>query len=298
MGFPRRPHESAGDGVGINLNPLDVDVGYLVRSARMGGATQIDPRRGLEAPVGATVENHPCLVGHDGPVPHDPGLELDDGAVPGVACGEFFDVVHHHFDRAAAVDGQVVGQGDIHGRALAAEVAADANRIEEDPLFGKAQGIRHLLFHRVWYFAGRPDLDPSLLVDPDQAGMGLQVGLVLWGHGEGVLHYEIGLGKTLFHVSFAPSVANEGVGRRFQKPGQTYVAVYLGMQDGRVRLQGFQRIVHGGQFLVLHLNLEQRLFGGVPVNGCHRGHSLPNEADPVLGQDRHIVKPSPVPYAM
>ena len=83
----------------------------------------------------------------------------------------------------------------------------------------------------------------------------------------GFLHYQIGLGKPLFHV--APS---DGQGRVNRQVAPGVNRDGIGVQ-GRVRLQV------KGQRPVFHPDQGQRLPGGVIVNGGHRGHFVPHKTD-------------------
>ena len=51
------------------------------------------------------------------------------------------------------------------------------------------------------------------------------------------------------------------------------------------------------QFLVLHVDLKQRLFGGFPVHRGYGGHPFADEPHAVISQDGHVVHAPPVPDA-
>ena len=84
--------------------------------------------------------------------------------------------------------------------------------------------------------------------------MGFQVGLVLSRHRKGVFDDHVSLGKALVDVALAPGIPSKGIGGLFQRSGEPDIAVDLGMQDGHPLPQRLERIKHGGQFLILHID--------------------------------------------
>ena len=113
--FSRGAHKAARDGVGIHLEPFNVHVGYLIGPACLRSSAQVYGGDGLEAAVGAAVKNYPCLMRHHGAISLDPGFELDNRRMAGIARRQLLDVVHDHPHRAASTPRQKIGQGDVHG---------------------------------------------------------------------------------------------------------------------------------------------------------------------------------------
>ena len=144
-----------------------MNVGYSVGPAGLGGTAQVHSRRWLEASVCAAVEVNVGLLSDHCSVTHDAGLELDNGGMARVARGKFLDVVHDHLHRTAGAVGQVIGQGDVHGRAFSTKIATDTDGIDPDACLRKAPSRGQLLFYRVGNFAGRPHLHSARLVDPN-----------------------------------------------------------------------------------------------------------------------------------
>src|SRR3989442_6065786 len=127
-------HEAAGDGVGIHLDAFEAHMRYLIGPAGLRRPTQVDGGHGLEPSVGAAVEQHSGLMRHQGAVALDPGFELDNRRVAGIAGGQLLDVVHDYPHRAPRTHRPGVSQGNVHGGAPAPVVAAHCDRIQTDAI--------------------------------------------------------------------------------------------------------------------------------------------------------------------
>ena len=79
---------------------------------------------------------------HQGAVALDPGFELDNRRVAGIAGGQLLDVVHDYPHRAPGTHRQGVSQGNVHGGALAPVVAANGDRIQTDAFLGEPERDR------------------------------------------------------------------------------------------------------------------------------------------------------------
>ena len=82
------------------------------------------------------------MVGDDGAVFLHTGFNLDDRGVARVARGQFLGVIHDHLDRLAAFLRQEIRHGHVHEAALAAEVATDVRRMENQFFLGHADAVR------------------------------------------------------------------------------------------------------------------------------------------------------------
>ena len=89
-----------------------------------------------------------------------------------------------------------------------------------------------------------------------------------------LLDDDVGVGAGLVHV---PGAALEGEG---------LVAVPLGMDDGRARLQRLLQVRDRGQRLVVHLDQVEGVPGRIRVLGHHRGNRLSHVPHDLLGQHR------------
>ena len=190
----RAAHVALGHVVGVDHIAVDAGVGDAVDPAEVIGAAQVDRR--LERAIAAAVEHHPRLPRRQRAVALDAAADGHGGWVPRVGRHQFLDVVHHHLDRTARVQRQVVAQRRVHERPLTAEIAADAARVHYDALFVHTPDGGQLLAQGVGVFVVDPQMDlPSFDklrmsgFDADHAGVGLDVGLV----------HELGVERVLKH---------------------------------------------------------------------------------------------------
>ena len=205
----RTAHVALGHVVGIDHVAVDAGVGDAVDTTQVIGAAQV--HSGLEGAVAAAVEHHPRLTRRQRAVSLDPAPDGHGGRVPRIARHQFLDVVHDHLDWTARVQREVIAQRHVHERPLAAEVSAYAARVQHDALLVHPPDGGQLLPQGVGVLVVDPDLHPSGLLGPDDAGMGLDVGLVHQLRVEGVLQHQVGLGEAFFNFALAPGDVGEYV---------------------------------------------------------------------------------------
>ena len=129
----------------------------------------------------------------------------------------------------------------------------------------------------------------------DQAGVRLDVGLVLDLRAERVLEDVIGRREAPGHVALGPHRDGQGVGQvghllRSVRRGADRLR---GVQDRRLGLHGLQRVEHGRQQLVFDVDEAHGLLGDVGVLRSHYGHHLAGEAHAVARQDGHVLHRTP-----
>jgi hypothetical protein len=107
--------------------------------------------------------------------------------------------------------------------------------------------------------------------------------------GKGIFNDQVGSCQSFGDVAARPDVANKGIRRPLQGPGQPGVAIHIGMNDGSAFLQGSHRIEHSGQLFVTNVDEIKRRFGLFERIGRHRRHPLPDEADTLLGQHADVA---------
>ena len=176
----RPAHVPARRVVGVDHVLHHARVFRSVGSSRRLRAAEVP--RWLEARVRAAVEHDGYVVRGDRAVLPDAGAHPQPGVVARVRGQELLRVVEHHPHRPAAHRlREHVAQRDVHRRALAAEVAADGDRVEDDALRLDAERPRDLRAHRVRRLAGRPHLRGAVRVDAHRRVVRLHVRLVLRG---------------------------------------------------------------------------------------------------------------------
>ena len=248
-----------------------------------------DHRAGTKTAVSAGIEKRFHLVGDDGAVALDAGLQPHHAGVARRAGDELFAIFHHHLHRPAAAQGQQIANRLVDGRALAAEIAADGDWIDANFFLGKIEGRRHARLQPLRRLARRPHLNALLLVDPDQAAMGLEKRLMHARHRVGVLDDDIGLGEAARDIAAGKHILDESVGRLVELLGQTLIAIDIGVNQRRAVLRRRDNIEHRRQLFVLNVDQLQRRFGLFESIRRHRCHPLTDEAHLILGQDGNVA---------
>ena len=242
MGFPcedslmvaRGLGKAAGDGVGVELANVKLDVGDAIGTGNVDDAAE--PLGGV-CGVGPRGKEYLRLPGGDGSVLLDAGLDPHDGGVTGIHCGEFLGVLHDELDRPPGCLGQQVadvGPGDVH---LSAERPSEVGGVGGDLLLGQLVDAGELIASNRTHLRRHPELDLALRVDPDQGGVGLYVRLVAVRRLIGALDDHVGLGKTLLDVTLGSGDAVNEIGWCFLGL-DSHVAVEVRVQQGAVLLEG------------------------------------------------------------
>ena len=164
---------------------------------------------------------------------------------------------------------------------LAAEAAAHPSRDHPDPVLGEVEDPAQGAPDQEGHLAGGADLEPAVVVDQGDGGVGLQggvlhplgaVGLLVdeirGGEGRGdVAQFGVQLGHD---VLFRPADA----GRR---------GVLVAVDQRRAGAHGVLRGEHGIQHLVLHFER--------PDAGFRRGHAVRDDGgDPLPDEPDHVVE--------
>ena len=111
------------------------------------------------------------MMRNDGAVFLDAGLHFDDRRVARIAGGQLLGVIHHHLDRHAGLLRQEIRHRHVHEAALAAEVAADMHRMEDNFFLGDADAVGQLAAHGERRLAARPDIGAAVGAGVGDAGM-------------------------------------------------------------------------------------------------------------------------------
>ena len=173
---------AAGHGVGEHGEAVDGQVGDLVRARH----AQVEVPEHLvgRVVVGAGVEVARGLRHHDPTVRRGPPPGVDPAAVALVVAD------HRLLAAPLAADGTALaavgqpprreGHDDLQRHVLPpAERAADGRVDDPHPLGREVEGVGDLLLVLVGPLAGDGHRDPTLVVDPADRGLGLQVGVLL-----------------------------------------------------------------------------------------------------------------------
>ena len=141
------------------------------------------------------------------------------------------------------------------------------------------------------YLARRPHLHALLIVEGDQAGVGLHVRLVHLRGRERVLDDHVRRREAGIDVSDAPLVAHEAVRRSVQRVRQPLVGGHAGVDQRRARPHRLQRVVDGRQLLVLNVDQRRRALGRLLVVRGNGGHRVADEAHHVVREHRRVLDP-------
>ena len=278
---------TAGDVVRVDAEAFDQEVRDPVDPGAHARATEVHARRGLEGRVRAAVEKRRHVPGHEPSVVRHARAQRDDGWVTRVAGHQLLGVAHDHLHRPPGHAREVIGERQIHQRALAAEIAADGSQVDANPRGRKRERVRQQLLEAERHLVRRPHLDPIVLVDRHDARVGLEIAMVRELRPEGVLEDVVGLAEPGLHVSqLEPEnrldVRVGPLGRRaFIGPGILVHERGAGLE----RLDGIE---DGREILVLDLDERERFFREVGVERRDHRNPLADESDAITGQERHV----------
>ncbi len=287
LGLARRAHLPSGQIIGVNPRDGNARMLGAVTAAGMGDA--VDDRARSKAAISAGVEIGIHLMGNNGAIALDAGLQFHHRRVARRPGKKFFAVFHDHLHRPLRPRGEQIAYRLVDGRALAAEVAADGHGIDTNSVFGNAEGLRHAFLQAVRHLVGRPHLHPLALIDPHHTAMRLQKRLVHSWNSERVFDNQIGLGEADTDIAAGEYVMNESIGRLFQGLGQAFITRHVGMNDRCAFLQSRNRIENRRQLLVFDLNQLQSILGLFERIRRHGGDALAQEAHPILGQNGDVA---------
>ena len=258
----------------------------------MLGAAEVHAGRRLERGVGAAVEERLHLPGHDPPVARHPRAQRDHRGVARVARHQLLGVAHDHLDRPARHAGQVVGERQIHQRALAAEVAADGRQVDPDLLLRELERERQQLLEPVRHLVRRPHLDAAVLVDRHDAGVRLEIALVRELRAEGVLEDAIGLAEPGLDV--AELEAEHGLDVRWgRSAGAPSYAPGFSCTTGAPLSSASAGSMTAGRSSYSTSMSASRLLRDVRIGRGDDRDLLADEAHAIAGEQRHVEHPPP-----
>ncbi len=141
-------------------------------------------------------------------------------------------------DGSARQPGEDGARDLVDGVGLATEVAADDPALDDDRVLGDSQRAGHLGAEHEGCLVGGPDPEPTILVEPDQAAMGLEGRRVLTGGGPGSFHderrgseYRVDVRGTQSHGQAPLDV---GMRDGLAGPAEILVGGRVRVEDGRV----------------------------------------------------------------
>ena len=282
----RPAHVAAGRIVRVDHVLGDAGVGDAVGPAGAGDAHEVPG--GLIAGVGTAVEDDADIVGDDGAVPLDAGADGDPRGVARVRRHELLGVVEYHTDGLAHGLREEVAERYVHGRPLAAEVAAERDGVEDDLLGLDAQGVGHLAPRRVGRFARRPHVHHARVVDVHQRVVRLDVRLVDGRRRVRVLDDELGLLETGGDIAVLPLPNDERVGRVVQWLDETLHVQDVGVDQRRVREHRLLGVEYGGELFVVDSDELHAALGGLLVVGDDGCDLLAGVEDLALREHGHV----------
>ena len=184
--------------------------------------------------------------------------------------------------------GQIVGQRHIHKRPLAAEVAANAARVNADLLLGQIPYGGQLVAQHKGAFVVGPNLHPAGGVNIDHAGVGFQISLVHQLGRKGMLKNQVRFGKAAVNIALVPDIMGEYIVDRGQGFRQAGIGGQVFVEGRGVIRHCHGRVKDGRQFGVFHLDQQQGLLGDVRAFGGDGGHLFTDEQNLIPGQDRAV----------
>ncbi len=206
-------------------------------------------------------------------------------------------IAHLGFHRAAGGLGQEVARVLVERGALTAEVAADERAVDDNAVFGHADGPRHLHTQVERRLVGGDDADGPIGLDPGRARVWLDVALVLTRRAERVLEDAVRPGKGCCPFPIASDRYDDlplNVRMRHGRAGATEIGVLLGVlvQDRRGVCQRILGAGHHGQLFVVDLDELGGGFGRLARLGGDRGNTVADEQHFRAGQDRPVLNAS------
>ena len=292
LGPAGRAHVAGGDDVGVRHVAFHVEGRHPVAARGLLHGVEVDVRHRLERAVRAAVEAGADLQRGQHAVVGDTRADRDLARVPGVRGEELLVVAHDDLDRPPGGLREQVGDRRVHGRALAAEVAAHCHRVDADG--GRLDAERHgkLAPERIRALVGRPHFGGAVLRHRDHAGVRLHVDVVLLLRAEGVLGDALRRREARREVAARPAVEGAEVGQigPFRVDERAGVGRRIVVDDGRA---GSDRLLHvedGGEFLVFDLDEVERLLRRSRGVGGHGCDPLADEPHLLIGQHREVFQ--------
>ncbi len=182
---PRRAPETAGHGVGVNLQRLHVSVVDLVRGRRAGAADARTPR--LHTRVGAgAVDRLQITRGHPAVALHA-GLHFHHGVMIGIHRRQFFGVAQDDLHRPFGLLGEKITDRQLARAAFAAEVGADVDGVDTNLIGRDTRRLGELRAGAERPFGRRPGVHRSVVVDLDQKRLWFEIALMVDRNAKGML---------------------------------------------------------------------------------------------------------------
>ena len=253
-----RPHVPRGHEVGVDHVRLEAGVGDVVDAERFaataGGVLCVGPTTA----GGAAVQIGARMVGDDLAVSVHGRAQVVLRFVLRIAGAQLVRIGHDRLYRPSGLAGEKRARKFLDRVALASEVAADELAVDYDALAGHVEHARELLAQRERRLVRRDDLQPALVVEPDDAAVGLDEALVLARPDVNVLHHEVGSGEEPLDILLtllAQGVAERvGVGTRPAAALAEVVVGGVGVEHGRVGAKRLLCVEDGRQLLPLDVD--------------------------------------------
>src|SRR5262245_1268646 len=144
----------------------------------------------------------------------DAGFNLDYRAVARIAGDQLFGVVDDELDWPAGLFCQRIAESNVVAIALAAKIAANIARTDDQAVRSNLQCISHLLAHAKRAFVRRPNFRRAVTVDSDQRRMRLDIALMDCRHRKGIFNDHVRLAETFCDLAFLPRQMDKDVARR------------------------------------------------------------------------------------
>ena len=235
-----------------------------------GGHERVEHDVGAQKHVGPGVRDHVHVEGGDPAVPGDPGAVRHD---EGVALAVADERVLARVLEAHGAPGPQCEEGevDLDGQVLlAAEPSTNEGAADPDPVVRHSDRVRdrpEVLDH----LRRDADVDDAVLVQPREAHLGLEEGVLLERRAEGVLDDEVRSREARVEVALADPAFGDDVGRA--------------LDDRGVRPQRFDGVVDPREGLELDLDEVHRVVRDVPGLRRDEGEGLAEVPDPLLDED-------------
>src|SRR5919109_660565 len=123
----------------------------------------------------------------------------------------------------------------------------------------------------------------------NDAGMGLNIGVMYIGSGKSVLNDDVRLAEARFDIALAPSDIDKIVGWFLERLRKALVVHHIGMNHPRARLHGLNRVKNRLGLFVLNFDEIDRFFGDQLIVRRDRRYFFANEPYLSIRKDRHVV---------
>jgi hypothetical protein len=97
----------------------------------------------------------------------------------------------------------MVGEREIHQRALPPKVASDGGEVDPNFFLGKLEGVGQEFPETEGHLVRGPDLDPTFLVNRHDSGVGLDIAVVGELRSESVLEDPVGFSESGLRITQA-----------------------------------------------------------------------------------------------